>query len=247
MVMLDAIQRVAREASRRLRRISCPDSSSTGSPRQTYRARSESSLFDSPDRLSPSTRQRRIIAEHQRQLHREMEEMQDTLTRGFRSRDLLPSCDVSSLASWSSSLGSIGRNKLRRNRMPAWEYVRGPSPMWDTVSSDGSFTKCKSEEMISREDSPKWNVVNNRRAKDDTDFRLPTWDHLEATLNQKLSRFENFEPDSLETNRDVGIDYLMTTNARKEMSQEMRAVEKWSTPVLKQDQDMSLRLSLRKN
>lgn len=37
--MLDIVQRVSREASRRLRRISCPELTASGSPRQTYTPR----------------------------------------------------------------------------------------------------------------------------------------------------------------------------------------------------------------
>lgn len=87
--------------------------------------RSESQLLDQIPRLSPSTRQRGIIAERQEQLHREMLEINDTLTRGLRARTRIPAWDSSSVTSWTSSIGSAGRNRLRKNRTPVWDTMRG--------------------------------------------------------------------------------------------------------------------------
>ncbi|XP_048509592.1 uncharacterized protein LOC105689999 [Athalia rosae] len=265
--MLDAVQRVAREASRRSRRASCPDPSTSGSPRQTYTPRSESHLDLLPNPpLSPTTRQRSIIAEHQRQLHREMLEMHDTMTRGLRPRGHLPSWDSASLASWSSSVGSVGRNRLRISRPSTWDSVRGPSPIWDSVSTDGSFVKTRSEEMISREDSPKWNTLERGSClggfQGVTNFveqaRLPSWESLEATLDEKLSKYEPFpvEPDSLEIqeNRDVGIDYLLTANPSREIPRENNRadqrrndkIQRKITP-LKRNDDAPLKLTLEKD
>lgn len=66
--------------------------------------------------------------------------------------------------------------------------------MWDRISTDGTFAKSRSEEMMSREESPKWNFENRRGrpAQDPIDEeRLPSWDFLETTLNRKLSRYEH--------------------------------------------------------
>ncbi|XP_046467863.1 uncharacterized protein [Neodiprion pinetum] len=260
--MLDAVQRVAREASRRSRRSSCPDPRTSGSPRQTYTPRSESNLELPPSPpLSPTTRQHCIIAEHQRQLHREMIEMHDTMTRGLRPRGQLPAWDSASLASWTSSVGSLGRTRLRKHRESTWDGVRGPSPMWDSVSTDGGMGKSRSEEMISREDSPKWNTLERRhRGSDVPDFgelggRLPSWDCLEATLDQKLSKFDvPTEPDSLEVNRDVGIDYLLAANASREYTRKdddankcRKAGTQWKAPLLRQTDDMGPKLTLPKD
>lgn len=134
------------------------------------------------------------------------------------------------------------------------ELSAGPSPLWDSVSTDGSLGKSKSEEMISREDSPKWNNLDRQRGCDaSVDFgervRLPSWDCLEATLDQKLSKCE---PDSLEVNRDVGIDYLLAANASKEFSEQNHTNHRphkhsqRKTPVLKQTKDMALKLTMPK-
>ena len=87
--------------------------------------RSESNLCDSPRQHSPITRQRCIIAEHQRQLHREMLEMHDTLTRGLRTRSQLPVWDSSSMVSWKSSVGSISRWNSKKSHPRIWDTVRG--------------------------------------------------------------------------------------------------------------------------
>lgn len=87
-----------------------------------FACRSESNICDSPRQYSPRIRQRCIIAEHQRQLHREMLEMHDTLTRGLRTRSQLPVWDSSSIGSWKSSVRSIQQCK-RRSKM--WNTVRG--------------------------------------------------------------------------------------------------------------------------
>lgn len=91
--------------------------------------------------------------------------------------------------------------------------------MWDSVSTSGSFAKSRSEEMISREDSPKWNTIDSRCSITDQEYRdtdkLPSWDVLEANLNRKLLRYDNVQ-DSLDANKDVGIDYLLAGNEKKE-------------------------------
>ena len=96
--------------------------------------------------------------------------------------------------------------------------------MWDSVSTAGGFGKSKSDEMISREDSPKWNTLNSRCSISDQDYRdidkLPSWDALEATLNKKLLRYDNVREDAVDGNKDVGIDYLVASNARKIKSSE---------------------------
>ncbi|XP_043269772.1 uncharacterized protein [Venturia canescens] len=228
--MLDIVQRVSREASRRLRRTSCPDLTASGSPRQTYTPRSENQILDpTPERLSPSSRQRRIIAERQELLHREMLEINDTLTRGLRSRARLPTWDSSSVASWTSSIGSTGRSRFRKSRTPIWETMRGTSPMWDRVSIDENLAKSCSEEMMSREESPKWNLENCRRrnALDPIDDeRLPSWDFLETALNRKLARFENQHEHRQSraspsfTTKNSSVDYPSMANASKEFPRE---------------------------
>lgn len=102
--------------------------------------------------------------------------------------------------------------------------------MWDSISTDGSFGKSRSEEMISREDSPNWRRYTSEQKHRGNDLpknfeplagRLPSWDCLEANLDQKLSKFDRpIEPDSLEVNRDVGIDYLLAANPSREFPQD---------------------------
>lgn len=164
MVVLDAVQRVAREFSRRSRKTGSVYTSN--SPRQLYRARydskrrspprfeaslmacgflcllsemlhnrfafvhprPESDLLDSPPPLSPEIRERRIIAEHQKQLEKEIQEMHDTLRRNAMRRQL-SSCntwDSNSLSSFNSSIDSImGTITLRRYRTPIWDAIKG--------------------------------------------------------------------------------------------------------------------------
>ena len=170
--------------------------------------------------------------------------MHDTLTRGLRTRSQLPAWDSSSIGSWKSSVRSISRCKSKKGHNRIWDTVRGKfyyislyfvinpsvvfidsfnfegtSPMWDSVSTSRSFGRSRSEEMISREDSPKWNTIDSRCSINDQEYRdtdkLPSWDVLEATLNRKLLRYDNVQ-DSLDTNKDVGIDYLLAGNERKE-------------------------------
>ncbi|XP_023290093.1 uncharacterized protein LOC105700754 [Orussus abietinus] len=223
--MLDVVQKVAREASRRLRRASCPDTSTSGSPRQIYTPRSENGFPESP--IHPPVHQRGGIAERRMKMHREVQDLQDTLSRrGTRSKSPFPVWDAASVTSWTSSVRSCGRTRLGR-RIPTWEVMRGTSPMWDSVSTDGSFAKYKSEEMTSREDSPEWGHRSSRGRgfgdrKDPRDSKdcdlLPSWDFLDESLDRKLSKLDDPEPDSLEANRDVGIDYLVTANERKEVT-----------------------------
>ncbi|XP_034950703.1 uncharacterized protein, partial [Chelonus insularis] len=199
--MLDIVQKVSREASRRLRRFSCSDLDSSNIPKQTYTPRSEAEFIESSeDRLSPSSRQRGIIAEYQKQLHQEILEMHDTLTRGLRPRNCIPSWDSTSTLSWTSSIRSVG-SRLRRKRSPIWNTMRGSSfPMWDRVSTDGNFTKSKSAEMISREESPKWSNSDSRQSGSEiglnADEILPSWEFLETALNRKLQYYDHEEVDN---------------------------------------------------
>ncbi|XP_066586521.1 uncharacterized protein [Prorops nasuta] len=220
--MLDMIQRVARESSRRLRRASFPDSASIGLPRQSYTAKSETNLADSSERLSPIIRQRCVIAERQSQLRREMQEMHDTLTRGLRTRQQIPSWDSHSLASRTSSIESAGpaRRRTRKRCESLWNSFRGSSRLWDNVDTNSNVSKIRSDEMESREESPKWNSLDYRRTFDSYDISegdcLPSWEILEATLNKRLTKLNSGESDSLEINKDVSIDYILTTNPKKE-------------------------------
>ncbi|CAG5108824.1 Protein of unknown function [Cotesia congregata] len=208
--MLDAVQKVSREASRRFRRTSCPDLSGSNGPKQTYTPRSDGELLERPlSRLSPSPRQRGIIDEHQKQLHREIMEIHDTLTRGLRPRNCISTAasDSTSTLSWTSSIRSAGKNRLMRTRNPIWDTVRGTSTMWDRISTDGNFvTKSKSDEMISREESPKWSNSNSRQSRSETglsgDEILPSWDFLETTLNRKLLHFDKSASEAQDTLRD---------------------------------------------
>ncbi|XP_063975069.1 uncharacterized protein LOC135161436 [Diachasmimorpha longicaudata] len=198
--MLDAVQRVSREASRRLRRTSCPDLSAPGTLKQTYTPRSESYLMEPPSKPA-CPRHQSIITEHQKQLQKEILEMHDILSRGLCTRNTSNPWDTNSGLSWTSSLRSIGRSRLRRSRPPIWDTIR-TSPMWDSVSSNGNFNKCKSEEMISREESPKWSNSDGRISRSEIagdDEILPSWEFLEATLNQKLFHYntsDDNKPDS---------------------------------------------------
>ncbi|XP_026672873.1 uncharacterized protein LOC108629099 [Ceratina calcarata] len=122
--MLDMVQRVARESSRCSRKAILTDPSS---PKEIYRLRSEPDLLDSPLRLSPGVRERRIIAEHQKQLEKEMQEMHDTLRRNALMRQRPSNIwDTHSVSSWSSSIDSIaGTITLKKYRAPIWEAIKG--------------------------------------------------------------------------------------------------------------------------
>ncbi|XP_014296606.1 uncharacterized protein LOC103572535 [Microplitis demolitor] len=207
--MLDVVQRVSREASRRLRKTSCPDLSASNGPKQTYTPRSDVELMETPlSRLSPNSRQRGIIDEHQKQLRREIMEIHDTLTRGLRPRNCIPAAwDSTSMLTWTSSTRSAGKNRFRRNRNPVWDSIRGTSTMWDRISTDGNFVaKSKSDEMLSREESPKWSNSNSRQSRSETglseDEILPSWDFLESTLNRKLLHYDRTVSDPEDTVRD---------------------------------------------
>ncbi|XP_011307669.1 uncharacterized protein [Fopius arisanus] len=200
LAMLDAVQRVSREASRRLRRTSCPDLTAPGILRQTYTPRSESYLMDPPS-TAPCPRHHSIITEHQRQLQKEILEMHDSLSRGLCPRTSTSPWETNSVLSWTSSLRSIGRSRIRRSRPTIWNRTR-TSMMWDSVGSNGNSTKCKSEEMISREESPKWSNSDGRISRSEIggdDEILPSWEFLEATLNQKLLHY-NKSDDNHELN-----------------------------------------------
>lgn len=90
--------------------------------------RSDGELLERPlSRLSPNPRQRGIIDEHQKQLHREIMEIHDTLKRGLRPRNCvsIAASDSTSTLSWTSSIRSTGKNRLTRIRNPIWDTVRG--------------------------------------------------------------------------------------------------------------------------
>ncbi|XP_046144601.1 uncharacterized protein LOC114877064 [Osmia bicornis bicornis] len=206
-VMLDTIQRVARESSRRSSKFICVDE--TDAPRQIYRPRSESDLLDSPARLSPGVGERRIVAEHQKQLEKEMQEMHDTLRRNALTRQRLCVWDSYSVSSWSSSIDSFaGTITFRKYRAPIWDAIKGSTPARVSPRSDRNIAKNTSEEMISREESPTWNTLDSRRKLDDTESKngdeLPSWDTLEATLNRRLCNYGNALPGSLETDESIG-------------------------------------------
>lgn len=89
----------------------------------------------------------------------------------------------------------------------SWLNIKGTSTMWDRISTDGNFvTKSKSDEMISREESPKWSNSNSRQSRSETglsgDEILPSWDFLETTLNRKLLHFDKSASEAQDTLRD---------------------------------------------
>ncbi|CAK9812411.1 hypothetical protein ANTPLA_LOCUS7381 [Anthophora plagiata] len=213
-VMLDMVQRVARESSRRCRKAICVDSSN--SPRQIYRPRPESELLDSSPRLSPGVRERRIIVEHQKQLEREMQEMHDTLRRNALMRQRPCIWDSHSMSSWSSSIDSFaGTITLRKYRTPIWEAIKGSSPARASLRTDRDIEKNKFDEMISREESPTWSTLDARRKLDDSESKngdgLPSWDTLEATLNRRLCNYGNALSGSLETGESIGRNCVATS------------------------------------
>ncbi|XP_078052031.1 uncharacterized protein LOC144478172, partial [Augochlora pura] len=195
LTVLEMVQRASRESSRS-RRSAGSGSDATGAPKQVYRPRPESDLVDSSLRLSPGIRERRIVLEHQRQLEREMQEMHDTLRRNALTRHRGSGWDSNSVSSWSSSIDSFaGTITLRRYRAPIWDALKGGSAARtaDQQRLDRGAARNKSEEMISREESPTWNTPNARRLQDDSrnGDELPSWDALEATLNRRLCNYGN--------------------------------------------------------
>ncbi|XP_017766501.1 PREDICTED: uncharacterized protein LOC108555384 [Eufriesea mexicana] len=208
MVVLNMVQRVARESSRRSKKTSGTYTSS--SPRQVYRPRPESNLLDSPPQLPSGVGELRIIAEHQRQLEREIQEMHDTLRRNALIRQRPCNIwDSNSLSSWNSSIDSIaGTITLRRYRAPIWEAIKGSSPARSSLRTDGDIEKNKFDEMISREESPTWSTQDARRKLDYSGSKngdeLPSWDTLEATLNRRLCNYGNALSESLETDESIG-------------------------------------------
>ncbi|XP_031367430.1 uncharacterized protein LOC116185920 [Apis dorsata] len=213
-VVLDAVQRVAREFSRRSSRKTGSVYTSD-SPRQLYRPRPETDLLDSPPRpLSPEIRERRIIAEHQKQLEKEIQEMHDTLRRDALRRQF-SSCntwDSNSLSSFNSSIDSImGTITLRRYRTPIWDAIKGNSSVRSSLRQNHNTGKGKfNTEMISREESPTWSTTRSARSKEldyaesKNEDELPSWDALEATLNRRLCNYGDALPESLETDESVG-------------------------------------------
>ncbi|XP_053995248.1 uncharacterized protein LOC128885291 [Hylaeus anthracinus] len=201
--MLDMVQRVSRESSRRSRKASSLDASS---PRQIYRPRPESDLLDSSPRLSSGGSERSIVAEHQRQLEREMH---DTLRRNALTRQRPSIWDTYSVSSWSSSIDSIaGTIALRKYRAPIWDAIKGSPPSRVSHPGDGNIAGNKFDEMISREESPTWSTLDSRRNLDDPGTKngdeLPSWDALEATLNRRLCNYGNALSESLEIGDSVG-------------------------------------------
>lgn len=88
--------------------------------------RPDTDLFDSSPRLSQGVREQCIIAEHQRQLEREMQEMHDTVRRNALTRQRPCAWDSHSVSSWSSSIDSIaGTITFKKYRAPMWEVVKG--------------------------------------------------------------------------------------------------------------------------
>ncbi|XP_017788712.1 PREDICTED: uncharacterized protein LOC108571224 [Habropoda laboriosa] len=224
-VMLDMVQRVARESSRRCRKAICVDS--PNSPREIYRPRPESELLDSSPRLSPGVRERRIIAEHQKQLEREMQEMHDTLRRNALMRQRPCIWDSHSVSSWSSSIDSIaGTITLRKYRTPIWEAIKGSSPARASLRVDRNIEKNKFDEMISREESPTWSTLDARRKLDDSESKngdgLPSWDTLEATLNRRLCNYGNALSGSLETDESIGRNCVETSRRENDSRPEPR-------------------------
>ncbi|XP_043512314.1 uncharacterized protein LOC122529876 isoform X1 [Frieseomelitta varia] len=207
-VVLDMVQRVARESSRRSRKTTCAYTSN--SPRQVYRPRPESNLLDSSVQSSPGIREQRIIAEHQRQLEKEIQEIHDTLRRNaLRRRRPCNVWDSNSLSSWNSSIDSIaGTISLRRYRAPIWDAIKGSSPAGSSLRADGNIEKNKFDEMISREESPTWSTQDARRKLDHSESKngdeLPSWDTLEATLNRRLCNYGNAPLESPETDESIG-------------------------------------------
>ncbi|XP_076646683.1 uncharacterized protein LOC143355596 isoform X2 [Halictus rubicundus] len=198
LAVLDLVHRAARESSRSRKTASC-SLDAPGSTRQVYRPRAEADLVDSSLRLSPGIRERRIILEHQKQLEREMQEMHDTLRRNALTRHRASAWDSNSVSSWSSSIDSFaGTITLRRYRAPIWDALKGSSPAragggHPAPLDRGIVARNKSEEMISREESPTWNTLNTRRLQNDpkNGDELPSWDALEATLNRRLCNYGN--------------------------------------------------------
>ncbi|XP_068980937.1 uncharacterized protein [Bombus flavifrons] len=206
--VLEMVQRVARESSRRSKKTTCLYTSS--SPIQVYRPRPESDFLDTAARLSPGIRERRIIAEHQKQLEREIQEMHDTVRRNaLRRRRPCNVWDSNSLSSWNSSIDSIaGTISLRRYRSPIWDVIKGSSPARSSLRVDGNIEKNKFDEMISREESPTWSTQDARRKLNCSESKngdeLPSWDTLEATLNRRLCNYGNALLGSLETDESIG-------------------------------------------
>ncbi|XP_076625427.1 uncharacterized protein LOC143343923 isoform X1 [Colletes latitarsis] len=206
--MLDMVQRVARESSRRCRKTSSLDA--TNSPREIYRPRPDSDLLDSSLRLSPGGSERRIVAEHQKQLEKEMQEMHDTLRRNALTRHRPSVWDTYSVSSWSSSIDSIaGTITLRKYRAPIWGAIKGSSPArTGHPTADRNIVENKFDEMISREESPIWSTLDSRRIFDDSGSKngdeLPSWETLEATLNRRLCNYGNALKESFEIDESVG-------------------------------------------
>ncbi|XP_031844381.1 uncharacterized protein LOC116432130 isoform X2 [Nomia melanderi] len=206
--VLDTVQRLARESSRASRKAT-GSLDPSGSPREVYRPKPESDLVDSSVRLSPGVRERRIIAEHQKQLEREMQEMHDTLRRNVLTRHRASAWDSNSVSSWSSSIDSFaGTITLRKYRAPIWDAIKGGSPTraGHAACRDSSVATNKSGEMISREESPTWNTTDARRMLDESKNgdELPSWDALEATLNRRLCNYGNALAESSEMDECTG-------------------------------------------
>ena len=83
---------------------------------------------------SPKSQEQKIIMERQLQLEQEILEIHDTMTRGLRSRNQLPAWDSTSMTSWGSSVGSIGRGRFKRHNTTIWDAVRGNNDRFISLS-----------------------------------------------------------------------------------------------------------------
>ncbi|KAJ8675299.1 hypothetical protein QAD02_011085, partial [Eretmocerus hayati] len=193
--MLELVQRAKRETARSRRRASCPDQLTSDVHRQLYTPRSESSLYETPVQYLPESKQQRIIMERQLQLQREILEIHDTLTRGLRSRNQIPTWDSSSMTSWGSMAGSVGRGRLKKHhRTPVWDTVRGKSPLWDSVSCNSTFVRVKDYPPRKPHGSNTELEIDhstlNRDERDLNEIHLPSWGTLEKNLDDKFSTYE---------------------------------------------------------
>uniref|UniRef100_A0ABD2XDQ4 Mab-21-like HhH/H2TH-like domain-containing protein n=2 Tax=Trichogramma kaykai TaxID=54128 RepID=A0ABD2XDQ4_9HYME len=248
--LLDLTQRAKRESARRLRRASCPDPArETGQNRQLYTPRSETNLLDEKttttiDDYSPGKNQRRIVLERQLQLHQEISEIRDTLTRGLRSRSQLPSVwndPTATMSSWGSRAGTLGTTtRSKKHRAPVWNPARGTSPLWNSVSCSSTFTKMQQQDP-SRSDEPTFKVsdrssndnwysggtaIMKMKNDDATPEQLPSWEVLERVLNEKFNTYEYHKstgaggvlPPPFDDAKDTSLDYVLISNDTKESS-----------------------------
>ncbi|CAB0028919.1 unnamed protein product [Trichogramma brassicae] len=248
--LLDLTQRAKRESARRLRRASCPDPArETGQNRQLYTPRSETNLLDEKttttiDDYSPGKNQRRIVLERQLQLHQEISEIRDTLTRGLRSRSQLPSVwndPTATMSSWGSRAGTLGpTTRSKKHRAPVWNPARGTSPLWNSVSCSSTFTKMQQQDpgrtdestfkVSDRSSKDNWysggTAIMKMKNDDATPEQLPSWEVLERVLNEKFNTYEYHKstsaagvlPAPFDDAKDTSLDYVLISNDTKESS-----------------------------